>query len=96
MAGFDKTQRRETHIFQELFQEKGKPLFRRMQFNLVEYDGDPNQYIEPRPASDILDAVAVEPRVLKPVTDGVGVIADFQFYQKRPFDVHSFNDTVDV
>lgn len=96
MADFDKAQRRETLVFQEIGRENGKPLNRRMQFNLVTYDGDPNRYIEPRPASDFLDAVNAEPRVLRAMADGVGVIEGFEFYTARPYAVHAFNDAIDA
>jgi len=95
MAQFDKSLRRETHVFQEIARENGRSLWRRMQFNLVQYDGEPDLYIEPRIPSDFLDVVSVEPDTLTK-SDGVGVIADMQFFQARPYEVHSFNDNVDV
>lgn len=96
MAQFESAQRRETHIFQELFQENGQPVWRRMQFNLVQYDGDSDRYIEPRPASDFFDGISVEPRVHRAVADGIGVIAGMEFYQARPFRPQAFNDGIDT
>ncbi len=97
MANFDPAQRRETWVFQEAFRENGKPVFVRMGFNLVEYDGDPEKYIEPRPPSDTVDLLSAdEPYLVSPVTDGVGLMKNAEYYNARPFEVHSFGDiTID-
>ncbi|HYE89034.1 MAG TPA: hypothetical protein VEA16_21940 [Vicinamibacterales bacterium] len=92
MAQFDPSLRRETWLFQELFAENGRKVYRRLGFNLVQYDGDPEKYIEPRPPSDVLELID-EPDIIDARTQGVGVVADFEFYTARPYPVHNFGDS---
>lgn len=74
----------------------GKPIYRRLPYNLVRYDGDPVEYIEPDCCAgdfwNILDGSGdpVDPRV-----KGLGAVVEFRFYNARPFEVFSYND-VDV
>lgn len=98
MANFDPALRRETCVFQELFTENGRPVFRRLGFNFVQYDGDPEKYIEPRPPSDLYELID-EPDIFDARTQGVGLVVDFEFYRSRPFrEFHNFgdSDSIDV
>lgn len=90
MANFDPALRRETWVFQKLFDEKGRPVYRRMRFNFVEYDGSPDRYIEPVSMSDFYDILSAD--VLQ--DDDRGRVVGFEFYTGRPFEVHSFDDNV--
>lgn len=47
MSQFDPALRRETWLFREQFSENGRPVYKRLGFNFVEYDGDPARVIEP-------------------------------------------------
>jgi hypothetical protein len=78
----------------------GVPIYKRLPYNLVSYDGDPAQYIEPVCVSEFVKvfdgpngATAGDP--IQPINDGYGRCGGVQFYDKRPFEVFSYND-VDV
>jgi len=63
-----------------------------MRFNLVQYDGSPDRYIEPVSPSDFFDPIAVQPTIL---TDADrGRVVDFEFFDARPYEVHAFDDPV--
>lgn len=68
--------------------QKGVPVrYRRARFNLVEFDGVPEQYIEPlsaSPVADLTDAV---------VNPTVGAMVRIERYDEQPFEVHDFSDT---
>ena len=74
----------------------GQPIYRRLPYNLVSFDGDPTQYIEPDSASGdfwrILDGTAVP---IDPRAEGCGMVSGFRFFDARPFEVFAYND-VDV
>jgi hypothetical protein len=71
----------------------GQPTYRRLPYNLVSFDGDPTQYIEPDAASgDFFRTLEGTGQPIDPRTDGVGMVAGFLFFDKRPFEVFSYND----
>lgn len=94
----DPTLKREIWLFQEIGLSggrKGTPLYRRLPYNLVSWDGDPTQYIEPVNASGDFVRGIGETNVgapLDPRVDGAGLVAGFQFCKARPFEVFSLND----
>jgi hypothetical protein len=57
MADFDPLQRVETWLFQQTNGGKGKPVYRRLPYNLVSYDGLPARVLEPRNATEYADLV---------------------------------------
>jgi hypothetical protein len=97
----DPLTKRETWLFQEIGRANGgpagsggAPLYRRLQYNLVSFDGDPTQYLEPAASAgdftrSLVDgsATPIDPRV-----DGCGLIVGFQFCTARPFEVFALND----
>ena len=64
MAQFDPALRRETWCFQRLGTDPGgRPILRRMGFNLVSYDNSPDQVIEPVNACDSAGVDIINPSV---------------------------------
>jgi len=95
MAQFDPAQRVETWVMQEVQRDaSGRRTYRRLGFNLVEYDGSPDMYIEPRPPSDRYDlgltAIgAVD--LLDPITDGRRM-KGFEYVEGQRYNgVHRFD-----
>jgi len=94
----DPLTKREIWLFQKIGQafESGRPVYRRLQYNLVRYDGDPTEYVEPDTASGdfyrVIDGTGspIDPRV-----DGAGNVVEFRFFDARPFEMFAIND-VDV
>jgi hypothetical protein len=85
---FDPTTKLETWLFQKMgTSADGRPIYKRLPYNLVEYDGDRIQYIEP--VSGVLDGSG-DP--INPLTDGVGKVVGINYYDARPFEVVGFND----
>lgn len=79
---------------------KGTPIYKRLPYNLVSYDGDPTQYIEPANMSSFVKVFdgpngTTFGDPINPLTDGSGRVVGCLFYDKRPFEVFSYND-VDV
>jgi len=95
MAQFDPTQRRETWVFQKTGTDPvfGKTIYRRMGFNLVSYDGSPELSIEPINNEQVAPSFNNgSGTVIVPNVDGPGQVVDFQFFEGRPYEVHSFGD----
>jgi hypothetical protein len=71
----------------------GKPVWRALPYNLVRFDGDPTEYIEPANCDGefarCLDGTG---RPIDPRADGCGNIIEFRFYDARPFEVFALND----
>lgn len=96
MASFDPTLRREVWMFQKLgVDTKDRPIYRRMGFNLVEYDGNPEMYIEPVNAGGYgVDLTNPNVATTNNVTQEAGAIVDMRFFDARPYEVHSFGDPI--
>jgi hypothetical protein len=85
---FDPDTRRETWLFQEMYRDSGnRPVYRRLSYNLVEYDGDPDKYIEPV-SMQSEDEMPFDART----SGDPGAMVRFEIYTSRPFELHSFND----
>ena len=71
----------------------GKPVYRRLPYNLVQFDGSPDMYIEPIPASGshqrLLDGTG-DP--ISPFTEGTGRMVGAQFFDARPFETFGINE----
>jgi hypothetical protein len=101
MAQFDPTQRRETWLFQEMCRDvnTGEPVYRALQYVLVTYDGDPQQYLEPIPVDEVLKSNVADMTLsgngYKPVdprSEGLGRCTGFKFFTSRPFEPFALND----
>lgn len=93
MAQFDPNLRREFWLLQKLGTDpSGRPYYRRMQMNLVEYDGVPDKFIEPINHSDVYDVLG-EPDLLD-ARDDAGSVAGILTFESRPYEVHSFSDNI--
>src|SRR4051794_25493154 len=71
----------------------GTPVYRRLPYNLVRFDGDPTEYIEPCYPSDfnkVLDGSG-DP-IGYSAGDGSGQVVEMRYFAARPFEVFSFND----
>lgn len=68
------------------------PQYRRLPYNLVSYDGDPTQYIEPATHGDFNKVLDGSGDPIDPRTAGACVVAGFQYYDGRPFEVFALND----
>jgi hypothetical protein len=93
----DPTTKLETWLFQQIATSPlGRPIYRRLPYNLVAFDGDPTQYIEPLPAGGshqrVLDGTC-DP--ISPFTEGTGRMVAIQYFSSRPFEMFSLNE-VDV
>lgn len=99
----DPTTKQEIWLFQQIGNTpagtpggSGKPMYRRLPYNLVRYDGDPTEFIEPDSACgdfwNILDGSGdpIDSRV-----KGAGLMVEVRYFTSRPFEVFAFND-VDV
>ncbi len=96
MAQFDPREREETRVFIQIGNGAGqKPVYREARYLLVSYDGDPELVVEPANAERFVDFMTNACTVMKPGTH-VGRVAGIQFVQGRQFEVHSFDDNVDL
>jgi len=85
---FSTQSRRETRLLQEIYRDAtNRPVYRMLEYCLVEYDGNPDRYIEPLPVPYV-----TTDEVQEPVYDGVGQIVGIEYATSRPFEVHAFND----
>lgn len=90
--GFDPSTRRETWLFQLMFIDPGgKKVWRRLAYNLVSYDGNPERYIEPVSAA-FDDQIEFDPNK----AGDPGAVVGFEFFESRPFEFMSVNDNVDI
>jgi len=90
----DPTTKLEVWLFQRIAStQHGRPIYRRLPYNLVSFDGDQAQYIEPIPAAGshqrVLDGTC-DP--INPFTEGTGRVVGFQFFEARPFEMFSINE----
>lgn len=88
---FESTTRRETRLMKELFRDRGRPVFQMLSYCLVEYEGDPDRYIEPLPDGGGRH-ISTTDQMLNPLTLGLGQIVGFEYFTARPFEVHAFDD----
>lgn len=90
MANFDPAQRVETWLFQQIGVDlQGKPVFKRLPYNLVSYDGSPDRVLEPTNAEERVDVIT-GCTVLVPRTH-VGQVGGME-YLKRHFDAFALDD----
>lgn len=100
MAQYDPSLRRETWLFKEIGRQgKKNPIYKRLGYILVSYDGDPVHYLEPCPVDQTVAVIANDGtttgngcRVIDPVADGLGRMSAQQFFTGRPFEVFAYND----
>jgi len=93
----------ETWIFQKIGNAGGgqagaggsRPVYRRLPYNLVSFDGDATQYIEPAALSDFARVLDGSGQPIDPRADGTTNIVGILYVEGRPFEVFAMND-VDV
>jgi len=93
MANFDPLQRFETWVFQKVGERrtaKGMvPVYKRLGWNRVEYDGDPNQKIEP--------VSLPRPENMPSQADVFGgQIVGFELVEGRALDAFAMGEVVDL
>lgn len=100
MAGLESgplnvSDRRETWLFSEIETKDGKPIYRRLKWNIVQYGSDPAEYLEPVNAGSFDDTVTGAGTAGSPVgfTDnGVGRMIGIRMVRGRVSRVHAFDD----
>jgi hypothetical protein len=87
--GFDPSTRRETWLFQKMGidQVTGKPMYRRLGYNYVSYDGSPDKYLEP-----VVSELENYPGMNPNVSGEPGIVVGFEFFDSRPFEGIGLND----
>jgi hypothetical protein len=98
MAQFDPRLRRETWLFQRVGTDPGdKPIYRRLGFNMVSYDNSPDRFIEPVSiGADGVNAISPSVTTIDTIAQEAGAIAGIEYFDARPFEVHSFGDPIGV
>ena len=85
--GLNVNDRRETWLFSELEVKQGKPVYRRLKWNVVTYGDDPEEFLEP------VNAGAFDDLVGQPApTSGVGRFTGIRLVKGKLCDVHSYDD----
>lgn len=106
MSQFDPVQKREWWLFQQVGNDpfdRHKPIWKCLRYCLVSYDGDPQRWIEPSSNEEIVNTISTSVstgtggasgahKVLKAIEDGQGLIAGIEYFTKRPYEVHAFDD----
>ena len=92
MAQFDPALKREWWVMQEIGQQGGKPVYRRLRYNFVSYDDDPGRFVEPISNDNIVVSAGSKAEQVVVVQTDFGRVAGFEFFTSRPFEVHSFDD----
>lgn len=92
MANYDPAKRVETWLFQRLgVDDQKKPVYRRLKYNLVSYDGSPERVLEPLAPSSLAD-ITGNGTVIDPMAH-FGRVGGFEYFNGRPFEVFSIDDT---
>lgn len=99
ISQMDPTTKQEIWLFQEIGRSpagpanNGQKVYRRLQYNLVRYDGDPTEYIEPHNAgSDFWNVLDGSGDPIDPRVKGVGAVVEMRYFGARPFEVFAYND----
>jgi hypothetical protein len=71
-----------------------KPIYRRAGYNLVTYDGDPQQVIEPRNVCSLADATTDGGNASSPTTSDR--IVGIEYIKARRFEAQAYYDNIDV
>ena len=98
MANYDPQLRRETWCFQILGTQRGRRVYQRLGYNLVSYDDDPVEWIEPVNeafSTDLLshgsgDCTSIESRT------HYGRVSRFEYFDGRPFEGITVNAELNV
>jgi hypothetical protein len=96
----DPTTKVEIWLFQEVGRyppgpagANSRPIYRALPYNLVRFDGDPTEYVEPCNADGeftrCLDGTG---RPIDQRSEGCGNVIEFRFFGARPFEVFAYND----
>lgn len=95
-VAMDPTTKLEVWLFQKIGQtvptHGGRPIMRRLPYNLVSFDGDPAQYIEPVNASQFNKVLDSSGDPIDPRADGAGRVVGLQMFEARPFEMFSLNE----
>ena len=96
MANFDPLLRRETWCFQRIGRQAGHSVYRRLGFNLVSYDDDPQQWIEPVNENNFIDTLGQTNVQFDPQTD-FGRVVRFEYFDgAMPFQGMAFGADVNI
>jgi len=99
MANFDPALKREIWCFQRIGRQGGHSVYRRLGYNLVSWDDDPNYYIEPVNETNSVDLLAVSStdncKQIDPMSD-FGRVVRFEYFDGRPYEGIAVNADVNV
>ena len=99
MANFDPALKREIWCFQRLGRQSGHAVYRRLGYNLVSYDDDPNFYVEPVNETVSCDLLAGESanncKQIDVMAD-FGRVTRFEYFDGRPYEGIALNADVNV
>ena len=90
--GINVTDRRETWLFSQIDQKQGKPVYRRMGFNIVQYGDDPEEFLEPADLTSFGEDVVGMGGPVIAASGGIGRFWGVRLMTGRLCGVHSFND----
>jgi hypothetical protein len=62
-----------------------------LNYCLVEYDGEPDRYVEPLPDGGGRHISSTDV-MINPLTQGLGQIVGFEYFTARPFEACAFDD----
>jgi len=80
MANYDPKMRNETWLFRQIDRTSdGRPVYRRVRFNYVQYDDNPARVLEPVTEAAMFATLDGNARILDPQTDGNGRVVGFEF-----------------
>jgi len=94
----DPAQKVEIWLFQEVGRtrgHRGKPTYRRLPYNLVRFEGNPTEYVEPACQSDFVKLIdgSGDPIGFATQGDGFGRVVEMRTFKARPFEfAFAYND----
>jgi hypothetical protein len=84
--------RLETWLFQRISTSAaGTPVYKRLKYNFVRYDGNPERVIEPVNQDAFVNLVGITGTPFVPRND-FGQVEGFEFFDGRPFEVFAIDD----
>jgi hypothetical protein len=92
---FDPDRRLERWQFQQVGTQMGEPVYKRLRYNLVQYDDVPELYIEPVSMDEFGDTTeSFQMRAQN--AQQYPRIGGFDFHNGRPFPMFSYDDNVNL
>ena len=74
------------------FSNKGQPIYKRLPYNLVSYDGFQTQYIEPCTPCEFMNLVDMTGAPINAITDGAGRCVGWRVVKGQLCETFALND----